>query len=120
MTARPTGSPDMTAGVVAAAWAELQSEAVAIVAAAKEQGVTLRVVGSAGIRLHCAGPGPLMDRLGRGGKDIDFIVPQRHRKGMPRGLEGRGDGIDRDRPVATGGPRTSLPARQHGPEVQRC
>ena len=66
MTTRPTGSARLTEGVMAAAWEELQSEAVAIVAAAEEQGVTLRVVGSAGIRLHCAGPGPLMDRLGRG------------------------------------------------------
>ncbi len=117
MTARPTGSPDMTAGVVAAAWAELQSEAVAIVAAAKEQGVTLRVVGSGGIRLRCAGPGPLMDRLGPGAKDIDFIVPQRHRKGMRRVLEGRGYVIDRDLLIAMEGSRYSFAHRQHGTEI---
>jgi hypothetical protein len=117
MTARPTGSPRMTEGVMAAAWDELQSEAVAIVAAAEEQGVTLRVVGSAGIRLHCARPGPLMDRLGRGAKDIDFIVPQRQRKGMRRVLEGRGYVIDRDLLIAMEGSRYSFAHREHGTEI---
>ena len=62
-------------------WERLQSEAVAIVTAAAQAGVTLRVVGSAGIRLHCPAPGPLMDQLRRPAKDIDFVVPQQHRKG---------------------------------------
>jgi len=98
-------------------WEELQSEAVAIVAAAAEQGVTLRVVGSVGIRLHCAAPGPLMDRLGRGAKDIDFIVPQRHRKGMRRMLEGRGYVIDRDLLIAMEGSRYSFAHRENGTEI---
>jgi hypothetical protein len=92
-------------------WEELQTEAVAIVAAAADRGVTLRVVGSAGIRLHCAAPGPLMDRLGRPAKDIDFVVPQRHRKGMRRLLEDRGYVIDRDLLIAMEGTRYSFAHR---------
>ena len=98
-------------------WEELQTEAVAIVAAAADRGVTLRVVGSAGIRLHCAAPGPLMDRLGRPAKDIDFVVPQRQRKGMRRLLEDRGYVIDRDLLIAMEGTRYSFAHREHGTEI---
>ena len=98
-------------------WEGLQTEAVAIVAAAEGQGVTLRVVGSAGIRLHCPAPGPLMDRLGRPAKDIDFVVPQRHRKGMRRVLEDRGYVIDRDLLIAMEGARYSFAHREHGTEI---
>ena len=98
-------------------WEELQTEATAIVAAAGTQGITLRVVGSAGIRLHCAAPGPLMDRLNRPAKDIDFIVPQRHRKGMRRLLEDRGYVIDRDLLIAMEGTRYSFEHREHGTEI---
>ena len=98
-------------------WEELQTEAVAIVAAAADRGVTLRVVGSAGIRLHCAAPGPLMDRLNRPAKDIDFVVPQRQRKGMRRLLEERGYLIDRDLLIAMEGTRYSFEHREHGTEI---
>jgi len=98
-------------------WEELQTEAVAIVTAAADRGVTLRVVGSAGIRLHCAAPGPLMDRLNRPAKDIDFIVPQRQRKGMRRLLEERGYLIDRDLLIAMEGTRYSFEHREHGTEI---
>jgi hypothetical protein len=94
-------------------WAELSAEALELVPAAASRGVTLRVVGSAGIRLHCAGPGALMDALDRPAKDIDFVVPQRDRKGMRRFLEGRGYVIDRDLLIAMEGRRYSFshPAR---------
>ena len=107
----------MNARTMADHWEELQTEAVAIVAAAADRGVTLRVVGSAGIRLHCAAPGPLMDRLGRPAKDIDFVVPQRHRKGMRRLLEDRGYVIDRDLLIAMEGTRYSFAHREHGTEI---
>lgn len=93
---------------MAAPWHQLQAEAVAIVTVAAAQGVTMRAVGSAGIRLHCSAPGPLMDRLGRPAKDIDFIVPQRHRKGMRRLLESRGYIADRDLLIAMEGARYSF------------
>jgi hypothetical protein len=98
-------------------WERLQAEATSIVSAAAEAGITLRVVGSAGIRLHCPGPGPVMDRLGRPAKDIDFVVPQQHRKGMRRFFEARGYVIDRDLLIAMEGRRYSFTHPGHGTEV---
>lgn len=89
-------------------WDQLEAEALDLVPAAAAGGVTLRVVGSAGIRLHCAGPAGLMDALGRPAKDIDFVVPQGHRKGMRRLLEARGYVIDRDLLIAMEGRRYSF------------
>jgi hypothetical protein len=89
-------------------WDQLEAEALDLVPAAAAGGVTLRVVGSAGIRLHCAGPAGLMDALGRPAKDIDFVVPQAHRKGMRRFLEARGYVIDRDLLIAMEGRRYSF------------
>jgi hypothetical protein len=88
-------------------WQILHQEASAIVAAAAEM-VTLRVVGSGGIRLHCAPAAAAMDRAGRAAKDIDFIVPKADRKGMRHLLEGRGYVIDRDLLVAMEGTRYSF------------
>jgi hypothetical protein len=109
--------PEVTPGPMASSWTTLQSEAVAIVAAAEQRGVTLRVVGSAGIRLHCDAAAPLMDELGRGAKDIDFLVPQRHRKGMRQLLEGRGYVIDRDLLIAMEGARYSFEHAETGAEI---
>jgi hypothetical protein len=100
-----------------ARWEDLQSEAVAIVTEAAQAGVTLRVVGSAGIRLHCPRPAPLMDKLGRPAKDIDLIVPQRHRKGMRRLLESRGYEVDRDLLIAMEGSRYSFTHSGHGTQI---
>jgi hypothetical protein len=58
-----------------------------------------------------------MDRLGRPAKDIDFIVPQRHRKGMRRFLEARGYVIDRDLLIAMEGRRYSFTHPGHGTEL---
>lgn len=102
---------------MAEAWDLLQREAIAIIDEAAQLDVTLRVVGSAGIRLHCGAAGPLMDRLGRPAKDIDFIVPQRHRKGMRRVLESRGYVVDRDLLIAMEGSRYSFAHRDHGTEI---
>jgi hypothetical protein len=93
---------------MAPAWVQLDSEALEVVSGAEEAGVTLRVVGSGGIRLHCAGPGEAMDRLGRPAKDIDFIVPKDDRKGMRRLLESRGYVVDRNLLVAMEGMRYSF------------
>jgi hypothetical protein len=99
------------------AWQQLAAEAADLVAGAAGAGVTLRVVGSAGIRLHCAGPGPLMDAIGRPAKDIDFIVPQRDRKAMRRFLESRGYVIDRDLLIAMEGRRYTFSHPGHGTDV---
>lgn len=89
-------------------WNVLRDEARTIVAGAESEDVTLRVVGSAGIRLHCAPPDEAMHRLNRPAKDIDFIVPKEHRKGMRRYLESRGYLVDRDLLVAMEGQRYSF------------
>jgi hypothetical protein len=117
MTTPANRLSEVTSRPMADSWAQLQSEAVALVTAAAEQGVTLRVVGSAGIRLHCPAPGPLMDRLGRAAKDIDFIVPQRQRKGMRKLLESRGYVVDRDLLIAMEGTRYSFEHPEHGTEI---
>jgi len=93
---------------MAPAWEQLHREAVEVVIGAGEANVTLRVVGSGGIRLHCAAPGEAMDRLARPAKDIDFIVPKEDRKGMRRFLESRGYVVDRDLLVAMEGMRYSF------------
>jgi hypothetical protein len=98
-------------------WADLQAEAVTIVTEAGQAGITLRVVGSAGIRLHCGGPGPFMDLLNRPAKDIDFVVPEKHRKGMRRYLEDRGYLIDRDLLIAMEGTRYSFQHAERGTEI---
>jgi hypothetical protein len=98
-------------------WADLSAEATRIVSEAGEAGVTLRVVGSAGIRLHCGAPGGVMDLLGRPAKDIDFVVPEKHRKGMRRYLESRGYVIDRDLLIAMEGTRYSFTHAEHGTEI---
>jgi hypothetical protein len=98
-------------------WADLSAEAVRIVSEAGEAGVTLRVTGSAGIRLHCNAPGRLMDLLGRPAKDIDFVVPEKHRKGMRRYLESRGYITDRDLLIAMEGTRYSFTHAEDGTQV---
>jgi len=98
-------------------WADLSAEAVRIVSEAGEAGVTLRVTGSAGIRLHCNAPGGIMDLLGRPAKDIDFVVPEKHRKGMRRYLESRGYITDRDLLIAMEGTRYSFEHAEHGTQV---
>ena len=108
----------MTAPVQPAGdWADLSAEAVRIVSEAGEAGVTLRVIGSAGIRLHCRAPGEVMDLLGRPAKDIDFVVPEKHRKGMRRYLESRGYVADRDLLIAMEGTRYSFTHAANGTEV---
>jgi hypothetical protein len=99
------------------AWTQLQAEAISLVTEAAAAGVTLRVVGSAGIRLHCPRPGPVMDQLGRPAKDIDFVVPQQHRKGMRRLLESRGYVADRDLLIAMEGTRYTFTHAEHGTDI---
>ena len=98
-------------------WADLQAEAVRIVTEAGEAGVTLRVVGSAGIRLHCNYPRQFMDLLDRPAKDIDFVVPEKHRKGMRRYLEARGYMVDRDLLIAMEGTRYSFRHAELGTDI---
>jgi hypothetical protein len=95
----------MTTGPNSTAWDGITAQAASIVAGAGEAGVTLRVLGSVGIRLHCAAPGPLMDALDRPVKDIDLLVPEKQRKPMRRYLESLGYVTDRDLLIAMEGTR---------------
>ena len=99
------------------AWDQLAEEAAAIVAETEQRGVTVRVLGSAGIRLHCAAPGKLMDSLGRPAKDIDLVVPEQHRRAMRRYLESRGYVAHRDLMIEMEGTRYSFTHSERGTEV---
>jgi len=93
---------------VTVGWTELHDEALDIVETAANAGVTLRVVGSTGIRLHCPAAEALMLQVGRQAKDIDFVVPKKDRMGMRQCLEDRGYVVDRDLLVAMEGMRYSF------------
>ena len=96
------------------AWDQLAEEAAAIVAETEQRGVTVRVLGSAGIRLHCSAPGKLMDSLGRPARDIDLVVPEKHRREMWRYLESRGYVADHDLPIAMEGTRYCFTHSERG------
>ena len=89
-------------------WQQLHAEALEIIAAAREADVDLRVVGGAGVRLHCAEPAETLERIGRVANDIDFVVPKEGRKALRRLLENRGYVVDRDLLVAMEGRRYSF------------
>jgi hypothetical protein len=91
--------------VIVPGWDQIHREAAALVAAASERRLSLRLVGSVGIRLHCAGAAAALDRRGRPAKDIDLICGREHRKGVRALLEERGYLVDRDLLVAMEGTR---------------
>jgi len=93
------------------------AQAAGLVAGAQEAGVTLRVLGSAGIRLHCPATGPLMDALDRPVKDIDVLVPEKQRKPMRRYLESLGYVTDRDLLIAMEGTRYCFKHPDGGAEL---
>lgn len=98
-------------------WPELEAEARALVAGAAEEGLTLRVVGSAGIRLHCQRCAAGMDAVGRRAKDVDLACRARDRRGVRALLEARGYEPDRDLLVATEGTRLSFSHPDRGIEI---
>lgn len=107
----------MTPGPNSTAWDEITAQAAGIVAGSEKAGVTLRVLGSAGIRLHCPAPGPLMDVLDRPVKDIDLLVPEKQRKPMRRYLESLGYVTDRDLLIAMEGTRYCFKHPDGGAEL---
>lgn len=88
-----------------ATWSEIEQEARSLIAAADDHGLTVRVVGSTGIRMHCSAAAAAMDSTGRKPKDIDLIALSRQRKKLRRVLEARGYELDRDVLVAMEGAR---------------
>ena len=88
-----------------ATWPAIQTEAAEIVASATAQGLTVRVVGSTGIRMHCAPARAAMDAVERAAKDLDLVVRSGDRNGLRALLEARGYVVDRDLLVAMEGQR---------------
>ena len=98
-------------------WPEIEDEATAILGAAAEQGVTVRVVGSAGIRMHCPQARGAMDTLRRDAKDLDLVVRSADRNGLRALLEARGYVVDRDLLVAMEGRRFAFQHADTGLDV---
>jgi hypothetical protein len=98
-------------------WPVLEAEARALVAGAAEEGLTLRVVGSAGIRLHCERCAAGMDAVGRRAKDVDLVCRARDRRGVRALLEADGYETDRDLLVATEGRRLSFSHPERAIEI---
>jgi hypothetical protein len=88
-----------------ASWTAVQREAIEMVRESQERGVTVRVLGSAGVRMHCDHAAELLDQLERPAKDIDVVTLKRCRNQLREVLEGRGYVIDRDMLVAMEGQR---------------
>jgi hypothetical protein len=91
--------------VIVPRWERIEREAAELVAAASARRLTLRLVGSVGVRLHCAAAAAALDRRGRPAKDIDLVCAREHRKGVRELLEERGYLVDRDLLVAMEGTR---------------
>ncbi len=90
---------------VVPSWALIQEEAMALVAGSNAAGMTVRIVGSTGIRLHCEDASATMDAVERPAKDIDVVVRHSHRGALREWLEQRGWVVDRDLLVAMEGTR---------------
>jgi hypothetical protein len=96
----------VTANALApASWQTIQQETAALVAGAADEGLTLRVVGSTGIRMHCAEASAAMDVAERPAHDIDVVVRHADRGRLRAWLEARGWVVDRDLLVAMEGER---------------
>jgi len=85
---------------------------MALVAGSTAAGLTVRLVGSTGIRLHCADASATMDSVERPAKDIDIVVRHGDRGALRAWLEQRGWVVDRDLLVAMEGERFAF----HHPE----
>jgi hypothetical protein len=90
---------------VTASWPAIQAEAAELIASATEQGMTVRLVGSAGIRMHCPAARTAMDDVERAAKDVDVVVRAGDRSRLRSMLEARGYVVDRDLLVAMEGRR---------------
>jgi hypothetical protein len=102
---------------VTASWVQIHAEATALVASAAQDGMTVRVVGSAGIRMHCAEAMAAMDDVQRTAKDLDIVVRSGDRARLRSMLEARGYVVDRDLLVAMEGQRFAFHHPEHALDV---
>jgi hypothetical protein len=94
-------------------WTLIQEEAMNLVNGSSAAGLTVRIVGSTGIRLHCPDASATMDAVERPAKDIDLVVRHGDRGKLRAWLEDRGWVVDRDLLVAMEGERYAF----HHPEA---
>ena len=96
--------------------ADLTAEASRLAEAAESRGVTLRLTGSAAIRLRFPDQLALLDRLGRSPlRDLDFFAREKQSKRLTALFEERGRQASRaDLPAPRGLSRSSLKAVQAG------
>ena len=95
-------------------WNAIQEEALALVAGAAGEGLTVRIVGSTGIRVHCADASAAMDAVERPAKDIDVVVRHGDRGKLRKWLEDDGWVVDRDLLVAMEGQRFAFEHPERG------
>jgi hypothetical protein len=93
------------AGEMKTTWPQLAATAARLLEAADAEGIEMRVVGSAGIHLHCASAAAAIEGAERPCKDIDFVVRGGDRKQLRSMFEARGYEVDRDVLVASEGTR---------------
>jgi hypothetical protein len=105
------------AGIRLASWQEIQHEATQVVVSAAELGITVRIMGSAGIRMHCARAARVMEEIERPAKDLDLVVPVRDRAKLRSMLEELGYVVDRDLLVAMEGRRFAFNHPDNGVDV---
>ena len=98
-------------------WAAIQQEATVLAGEAAERDIVVRIVGSAGIRLHCAGASATMDLVDRRAKDLDVVVRGRDRSRLRDLLEARGYLVDRDLLVAMEGTRFAFSHPDTGVDI---
>lgn len=98
-------------------WSEVSAEAAGLISLAGERGLTLRLLGSAGVRLHCPAAATRMDELGRPTKDLDLVTTARDKAGVRALLEQRGYTLDRDLLVAAEGQRFAFHHPDSGLDV---
>ena len=92
----------------------LRRETAALVAGAADDGITVRVVGSMGIAMHCAEASAAMDAADRRAKDIDVVVRQSDRTRLRKWLEAGGWVVDRDLLIAMEGERFAFRHPERG------
>jgi hypothetical protein len=98
-------------------WEVIEREARELVDTAASAGLTLRLLGSTGVRMHCPACEQSMLRLRRAAKDIDLACPKRNRTAVRALIEERGYDVDRDVLIAMEGARLSFGHPQTGVEL---
>ena len=104
--ARLPPDPDrVTAPARPLGWDLLLAETRALLVDAAAKGMTLRVFGSAGVRMHCPPSDDSLSQQRRSPKDIDLVCRREDRRHLRELFAARGYEVDRDLLVAMEGRR---------------